>query len=566
MNRFVLDWRKVLLWVVVFFAILGGVFLFLRRGFDPNDVVTEFVAPSVATAGEEGVFTVLVRNGSSVSLRDVRITMRFPQSSGAEQPIEAFVGDLPSREQATREIRTAIPVGQETVKAIAIVRFRAGIIPAAFERTHEAEIFVSAAPVDLSFSFPSDVGARQQFTFFVRWRSQATGAIPRIGLRLTVPSAFHISRTRPDTEYHMPYAWNLGDLAPGVEGEIAVTGAFDGESSGEFLAELGTLNESNRDIAMVLKDAREFRKFAQDNLTVTLRVQDVENPGEVIALPSEAVRVVVDYHNASPRTLDDVSLVLGFSHPAIDQRSVSATPLFQRRPSGEYAWGETTISTFAALPSGVTGQIVFFATLNQTILMSNFQDANQSIPLELKAFAEGKLQAQRASLVKIGSRLQGRTDAYFQKDPDGYDNSGTLPPRVGQETTTTVQLSVIGGTNGFRGTTMRLVLGPGTNFRGVVSSDSASVKWNPETREFVWEIGDLIAGTGILSPPKKLVIRVGTTPLAEDAGKPVTIVESGLLTGEDSWTGRTSDFTFEKVGTTDIADQGFVYRDGIVVE
>ena len=566
MNRSVLDWRKVFLWIVVFFAILGGVFLFLRRGFDPSDVVTEFVAPSVASAGEEGVFTVLVRNGSSVSLRDVRITIRFPQSSGTEQPIEAFVGDIPSREQATREIRAAIPVGQETVKAIASVRFRAGVIPAAFERTHEADIFVSAAPVDLSFSFPSDVGARQQFTFFVRWRSQATGTIPRIGLRLTVPSAFKISRTRPDTENHAPYTWNLGDLAPGLDGEIAVTGAFDGESSGEFLAELGTLNESNRDIAMVLKEVREFRKFAQENLLVTLRVQDVENPGEVIALPSETVRVVVDYHNASARSLDDVSLVLGFSNPAINQNSVSASPSFERRPSGEYAWLAPGIPGFTSLAAGASGQITFSATLNQTITMNSFQDANQSIPMEFRAFAEGKLQAERSTIVKIGSRLKGRADAYFKKDPDGYDNSGTLPPRVGQETTTTAQLAVIGGTNGFRGTTMRFVLGPKVLFKGVVSSDSASVKWNPETREFVWEIGDLIAGTGILSPPKKLVIRVGATPLAEDVGGPVIIVESGLLTGEDSWTGKTSDFTFEQVGTTDIADQGFVYRDGIVVE
>lgn len=567
MARFIFDWRRAFLWLVLFAALLGGIFLFLRRGFDPNDVVTEFAAPSVASAGEEGVFTVVVRNGSGVPLKDVRIILRFPTAQGvASEPHEEVFGDIPSREQQTREISLVIPTGQETVKVLAVIRFRAGVIPAAFEKTHEEEIFVSAAPIDLSFSFPSDVRSRQSFTFFVRWRSLASGTIPRIGLRFTGPSGFEITRTRPDAAQKGPWLWNLGDLSPDHEGEIAVTGVFSGDPVGEFVAELGTLNESGRDLLLVLKEAREFRKFAQADLAITLKVQDVENPGEVILLPGETAKVVVEYQNTSGRSLEDVSVVLGFAHPSLNQEPITASPPFQRRPSGEYAWTEGTIPAFSNLAAFSSGQITFLAALNSTISMTSFKDANQSIPLELRVFAEGKLQAERATLVKIGSRLKGAVQAYIREDPDGYDNSGPVTPRVGQKTTTTLHLVVIGGTNGFRTTSLSLVLSPKASFEGVVSSDSASVRWNPDAREFVWNIADLIAGTGILSPPRELVIRLGVTPDSSDIGKPARISDSGLLVGEDSWTGRTSDFTFEPASTVDIADPGFVYRDGIVQE
>ena len=556
--------KKLLVWVVLVVALFGAVLFVLRRGFDPGDVSVELDAPQFVTVGEEAKIALVVKNGSGTALRDINATLFLPEGISRDASQSQRLEPIESKQQRTVEFLVPVTANARDFTARTSVRFRAGTLSATFEKTAERPILVSAAPVRISLSFPSDISAERPFTFFIRYQSDATAILEHIGVVLQKPGGFSIDSARPrHTLLDNQALWDIGPLRPGEEGEISVTGKFaTGDPSGEFVAQLGLLDDGGRALELRFAEAREKQTAVREELGLTLFVQQVENPGEVIVFPGETVAVALELSNESGRALENVIVDVGIAHRDLDQKSIAANPAFRRLPSGSYRWDASTIPQFSQFSPGSSGTITFSIKLANAITMKGFEDANQSFPVEVKVFAEGRTQAQRSTLAKIGARLALRGDIYYNDSM--YINTGSLPLRVGQTTTFTMRILVLGGTNGFRNSVARFVLGPSVSFGETLLPSSAAVSWDETTREVAWNIGNLTAGTGILQPPRELVFRIDATPRQEDAAKPLLLIDSGVLSGQDDFTGRVVDEQISGVSSDALSDPGFRPTNGYV--
>lgn len=564
MRKWQFNIRKLLVWVVLIAALLGAALFVLRRGFDPGDVSVELQAPKFVNVGEEAQMVLLIKNGSGSPLRDVRATLFLPDGTSIQPSFTERVENIEAKQQRTVEFHVPIVAGARDFTVRASIRFRAGTLSATFEKTAEASVLVAAAPVEISFSFPSDISAERPFTFFIKYKSDAAAALEGVGVTLEAPANFTFIRARPaQNNDGPPLIWDIGALLPGAENEISVTGKFAaGDAAGEFVARIGLLSDNGRDLRVVFHEARERRTAITEDLSILLYVQQVENPGEVIIMPGEKIDVRVAYENKSTRTLEDVIIDLGIAHRDLEQRSITATPLFRRLPSGEYRWDASSVPSFAALLPGSSGEILFSVALSNSITMNGIQDANQSFSIQVRAFAEGRLQAERSARAKIGAHLSVREDVFYKDST--YVNTGPMPPRAGQTTTFTVRVLVVGGTNGFRNTVMRFVLGDAVVFGELLSPQNAAVAWDESSRELVWNLGIVTAGTGILQPPRELVFRINATPRQDQTGSPMVLIESTKISGEDDFTGRLEESEFGAYYSDGLSDPGFQKRDGIV--
>ncbi|OHA48872.1 MAG: hypothetical protein A2806_04225 [Candidatus Terrybacteria bacterium RIFCSPHIGHO2_01_FULL_48_17] len=556
--------RKLLIWLVFVVALFGAALFILRRGFDPGDVSIELNAPQFVTVGEEAKIVAVVKNGSGSVLRDVNATLFLPEGISSEASQTQRLEPINAREQRTVEFTVPVVANARDFTVRTSVRFRAGTLSATFEKTAETSILVSAAPVKISLSFPSDISAERPFTFFIRYQSDATTILENVGVILQKPGGFSIDRARPShTSVDSLALWDIGALRPGEESEISVTGRFAaGDPAGEFVARIGLLDDSHRSLRIIFAGTSEKQTAAREELGLTVFIQEVENPGEVIVFAGDTISIAIGYENKSNRELENVLVDLGIAHRDLDQKSIIANPSFRRSPSGSFRWDASVIPQFSQLARGASGRITFSINLANTITMNGFEDANQSFPIEVRVFAEGRTQAEHTTTAKIGTRLAVRGDIYYNDST--YVNTGPLPLRVGQTTTFTVRILVLGGTNGFRNAIVRFVLGPAVSFGETLSPKDAAVSWNEETREVVWNIGTLTAGTGILQPPRELVFRIDAAPRQQDLGGPISLIDTVVLNGEDEFTGRTSDAQLPGAGSDKLSDQGFRPTNGYV--
>jgi hypothetical protein len=66
---------------------------------------------------------------------------------------------------------------------------------------------------------------------------------------------------------------------------------------------------------------------------------------------------------------------------------------------------------------------------------------------------------------------------------------------------------------------------------------SAGVKYNADTREMSWSLGDIAAGTGFSSSPKEFAYKVSFLPSLGQVNKAPVIITKQSISGKDTFTG-----------------------------
>lgn len=546
-------------------GLLLAFFIYRAFSFNTDDVVLETDIPEEMDVGSELTVHATIINSTRATLRDGKLSVLLPQGIEFVEESETAFDALAFKGQhtATFRIRARANPGDER-NVIVRAEFRPRQLSATFSKEVKRIVRFRTLPFSLNFSFPSDVTSGRPFTFFIRYNSEAAAPIGPVGLAITVPENFHISRARPAAVPDLASFWDLGMLNVGARDEIAVTGSFDADATGgEFIARIGMLDSARRSLT-AFKEVREFLNLRAGAVPVDIFVGDTQNPREAIVHPGENIQLKLVYTNLTPSPVEDLSLLLAFAHPAIEQRNVSSSEDFARSVSGEYVWSPETVLPLRLVAPQASGTINFSARLEEKIPMRSFSESNQTITARARAVSGGEILGERQVVFKIESTLNIEAEVVFNNAPGGR-NTGPIPPRVGQKTTYTVTLSVINGTNGLNDVVARVVLGPAVSYDLIIEPEDADIVYDAATREVRWDVGDVLAGTGTLSAPKTVTFRIGLTPRPEDVGTQPELISAVSATGTDNFTGRTLDAGDDPVDST-VPDDGAIDYDEATVQ
>ena len=574
--------KKIFIAALVFFGIGLVFFLFvILRG--ANVVSSRNIAilvdgPVSVKAGEEVSFTIAIENKNNVALEFSDLLIEFPQGTrvgkSLEEELARFrksLGTIPARD-TVEETVDAVFFGQEgDDKEIAItLEYRAQGSNAIFVADKKYQVHVSESPFVVVASAPEEVSAKQEFVFTVELSSKTEETVEDVLVFIDYPFGFSFVGASPEPSFGND-TWSLGDLPRGGKRTVTVRGVLEGQDEDEKIfrvqsglaksPENGTLGVT---YGMVLKAVRIIRP------SLGVRPSLRNSTAADVAVPAgERTDGNIRLTNNTLTKITDVRIAVKLTGDILDKASVMAPEGFYRSLDSTILWDQNSLAKLGEIPPGESVSLSFSFTPRSS-LGGSARIKNPVVALEVRA--DGKhlgsdgvlkdVHIEESQMAKVTSDIDLTARAVYHEGP--FANSGSIPPKVEQETTYTVFLALVNTANDVRDVRVEARLPAYVRWVGAVSPASEDVSYNGDTRRVSWRAGDLVAWKGVSSAPREVAFQIGFLPSLSQVGATHTLIEGSTLTGADEFTDAPLEDTASSVSTDITTDSQFKSGDGTV--
>jgi hypothetical protein len=169
---------------------------------------------------------------------------------------------------------------------------------------------------------------------------------------------------------------------------------------------------------------------------------------------------------------------------------------------------------------------------------------------------------------KVNSRVVLATKGYYHETTSNIDNFGPIPPRVNQETAYTIHWQITNTSNDLENVRVTAILPQGIAWKNVYTTlnKDTTIEYNDRTKQIVWNVGKLPAGTGFLIPAYELVFQIALRPSIIQVGTLPVLIDESSLDGRDTFTGENLE-SFSPAISTELRDDPSIgFGNGKVVE
>jgi hypothetical protein len=163
--------------------------------------------------------------------------------------------------------------------------------------------------------------------------------------------------------------------------------------------------------------------------------------------------------------------------------------------------------------------------------------------------------------VRLNSKLFLGVKGYHT-DPN-IVNSGPVPPKVGEETTYAIHWIASNINNDVNEAKVEAILPTWAQATGVVYPEGANVTYNERNNSVVWEVGNMGAGTGVLSSPKEVAFQIKIKPSPDQARSLIEILKPSVFSAKDAFTGENISATAEGKTTQLSEDSSLAGKDRV---
>lgn len=543
----------------VLFTVLGSLALFLYLRSGGQEARIAIFGRSPIESGEIVTIPIALKNVSKSVLREAEVSVVFPESSlliedGAEREVPPrFTKKLDNfapGEEKTMQIKTRMFGSEGEEKKVEVVLlYRPENLGARFSTKASYVFVVGRVPLALAWGMPSLLSSGQEVLINVRYTSSAKAEFGNLSLRMHYPPGFKFvsANPQPDTDEDI---WRIGTFEPGEEGEIHIRGSVSGEE-GEvkpFRAELGVYSDLTK----------EWKPYSESVSEASIAVSPLavqgmyEETRDKIVEPGSMLSFTVKYKNNTPYTIKNVSLrasleeipqsakerVLEFTSLLIDKNGV-----FDAR-THSLVWGPGNTQELGEVKPGAEGVFTFRIKTKERPVIRTAEDKNITLALKSKIEAAGvpeelagtRVSAEDAVFFKVNTKTLFSGHSLYRASP--IPNSGPLPPKVGSKTTYTVVWEAKNFTNTVENAEVRASLPPNVKWENKISPGDTRITFDPASGEVRWRIGQLKAGTGILTPTLVGAFQVSLIPSEADVGDSPVLVSESKFTGTDGFTGK----------------------------
>ncbi|MCH7883308.1 hypothetical protein IIA95_02755 [Patescibacteria group bacterium] len=532
---------------VFILVVLAGVYLFGGLGtVSGRNIELTISAPESVGGGEQVRWEVMIRNRNDVKLETADIRFYYPAGSRPvrELPRGALIEHRSLEEilpgEVVRETFSAFVYGAEGYEGEArvVLEYRTEGSNAIFEKEERASITLSRSPIGVSIALPKEVNVGRKVTIEVRYSSNAKGVLKDLVLEVLYPAGFTFkdASLKPQQGNNQ---WALGDLAPGEERSVRISGIFEGEERAEraVQARVGVLEDNKLNVYGEASRTVTLRRLFID---LALKINGQDTP---TLRGGDTLNIEVLWRNNLSQALTNVTLEVGLSGEAIDERSISVSQGFYRGLDKKVIWTSSSLPDLRFLNPGGEGRARFSMKVLDAAAFSASGIRN------LKIEFSGSMTPAGPILGLEGVDVSGKVDVslkletslqlssrglYYGGVPRG---SGPLPPRVGQETVYTVAWSISNTSNNIRDSVVRAAVPSYVNWKGVVSPGGEAVIFDSARSEVVWRVGKLKAGIGINQPAREVMFQIGFIPSVGQVGSSPVLLFDIEAEGRDEFTG-----------------------------
>lgn len=513
-----------ILGVVFLILLVAGIFVYKKGIFSKEILKLEILSKENCQMGGEVEYTLRYKNNGNTRLEGLRLLFEYPENSlpeGTNLTVNKELEDLYPAQEATLKFKARL-FGREgdVLTTKASLSYKPKNLKARYESKTTFSTKIDNVPLTFRFDFPSKIESGKNFTTSINYFSNLDYPLSDLTVKTTYPANFEFSGAEPTGLAYNE--WTIGVLNKAEGGRIKISGKLNGNpgEKGIFRAEMGIWIH-NRYVA--LKEDMRGTEIIRPLLVIS---QTINGSSEYTANPGEILRYEIFFRNVGEEPFEDLFMVSRLDGP-FDFRTIKAETGKVNEADHSIIWDGREIPQLRFLAPGEEGRVEFWVSLKQEFGPgSNFTARNViSAPPAKEEFT-----------IKISSRLVLEQKGYFQDEVFG--NSGPIPPRVGEETTYTIVWNIKNYYNGMKDVKVKANLAPGVRLTGKFfpQEEQSKFSFDINSKELVWDIGDLSAGAGLISNQKSIAFQIALLPSESQKNSTAILISEATISGEDQFT------------------------------
>jgi len=528
--------------------------------------------------GEELSLQIGITNKNTSPLELVDLIIEYPKNGGEDflQDTERFresLGLIPAGAVRNENQKVVLFGEQGSVRKIKVsIEYRVEGSNAIFVKEKFHEVTISSSPIDLSIEAPTEISPNQDVTLNIKTTLNATKNATDMLLKVDYPVGFQFVSSDIEPAFGNN-VWDLGDLAPGVEHKVSISGkmidVFDGEEK-TFRVWTGSRSETDKSVIGVIFNSLGHTVFIKKPFIEAKLFVNGVYQREYASDTKTKIYGEIRWTNNLDTKINNLEIRAKFSGNAIDRKKIESNEGFYNSNEDVIIWNKDFMKEFSEVDPGDSGSVEFTAYPLSSSLGAMLTDPTINIEVSiaglqpLEGDARQDLKNSESKIIRIISDVGFAAKALYYSGP--FTNKGPIPPQVEKETTYTVVWTITNTTNNISKAQIRSSLPALTRFLGVVSPPSADLNYNASTKELVWNIGKVSKGTGAAEASREIAFQIAFTPSLSQLSTSPVIINDATLTGFDDFAKVSVRVIRSYINTTLLNDPGFPESGGRVAE
>ena len=533
--------------IIIFILILGilagilGYYYYQKNIYSKEILKLEILGSEEVQAFEEIEYVVKYKNNGNTTLEEPALIFQYPENSlptnEKSQRVEKALEDIYPGEEKTLSFKTRLFGKENEIKqAEATLKYRPKNLKAFYESKTTFTTKIKSIPLTLEFDLPSKTESGREFQFFLNYFSNSDWPLSNLRVKIEYPSSFEFIKSQPQALEKTE--WDLSILNKAEGGRIEIGGRLLGEIREQkiFRATLGLWREGE---FTLLKEATKGTEIQESSLSI---FQQINGASQYVANPGDILHYEIFFRNTGEGLFQDLFLVSKLEGRAFDFETLKTESGQFNKGDNSIVWDWREVPKLRFLGRGEEGKVEFWINLKKDWEIASPQDKNFSLKNKI-ILSQSKEEFE----TKINSRLAISQKGFFQDEIFG--NSGPIPPKVGESTTYTITWQAKNYYNDVKNVKVKAVLPPEVKLTGEIFPENSRLTFDSESREIVWEAGDLEPGKGVLNQAPNVSFQVSLTPEFYQKGQVPLLVNTAKISGEDSWTGIILEATSPAINT-----------------
>jgi len=543
-----------------------------KSAFTDQQVKISISGPEKVKSGESVSFDIDYQNLNRASLNGAVLYINYSENFKPSGNLQ-FESEGPSASKFNIGSIAGKSNGKVTIQgkffgasdALVYLEAKLDYTPSTFNSTFEVKanssVFISSNPLTIEVDGPQNAATGNAVSYTVKYENTGQEDFNDLKIKADFPDGFSFLNSDPLASQGNNI-WYVGTLAAGQSGQVkvngTVTGARDEQKTTKF--SIGEIGSDNAFIPY--GEASSVVKIIGSPIVLDETINGQK--GDVSVSAGQSLSFKIGYQNTGSIGLRDVIFSIEANSPILDYSRIDMS-----EGKGEFdaekktiIWKASEIPDFKMLAPGAQGEINFSISVKDVIPVSGSKDKNFSFSAIARMDSpdiptpEGanKVVASNSVNVKLNSKLLASLQGFFN-DAD-ISNSGSIPPKVGQESTFTLHLKIADVSNDVTDAKVAMTLAPGVKWKNNFLPKDASMSYNDRTNELDWNVGSLAAGTGVITDPKEVIFQVGITPSQNQVGDFAPLVTQTVFSAKDSFTGEPLELKLGAKNTNLLEDLG----------
>ncbi len=545
--------------------ILGTViFLLYQARFKEGQVFLKIEVQEEAASGEEIEYKVIVENRNNFNLTDSKLSFFYPEDSTPlrdGEPLDSLLAnlDLGTFEQRSEKefLFKAIITGEkgENKKAKAVLTYSPSNFRSVFQKTEEAITTISRVSVSVSLSAPPNILSGQTVTVFVDLRNETEKDLQDLQLALSYPEGFIFKKAMPSPNERNGI-FNIASIKAGEGVRVSVEGEISGfEKEGKTFS--AVLRKKTGDQFFDLQKSEVLLTISSPLIRSEVLINDSKS---FAAKAGDRLKYTIKFSNDSNYNFSALELRAALDGQMFDFATLKTNDGFFDQNSRTILWNAAASDDLGNLPPRGSGEVSFEVNVKQDFPKTFGKSYSLKVTSLIQIssvppdFDLDKVTSSAEMMVKVGSKVSFTAKAFY--NDQAVQNSGPVPPRVGQKTTYTIHWKIVNEGNDLTNARVESFLPPGVSWENEfkLTPSQSQIRYDPSLGRVSWLITTVPAGTGAVSNVFEAIFQIGITPSINQVGQAPEITKESSFEATDNFTKEKINLSQPAINTQTVSD------------